>query len=608
MKIKRKNENLEDEIKNINNFIETGAIKRINNVFRIEKWSLESKTLFYLGLFGLILLSLTFIILPYFLIWFYVYFVIILSGFIFSKKDPEAKINYNFSLVIIILAILAFIPSNWGQVTLSILNIKQQTDVGSAGNFAVKDPFDFTNTYKRLQDLQRNPFTNIGKYVSDFMDVVNYIVFFFMVAYGLSSVTDVVKGDAGAAAKKGASLALAIAIMTIIYAVLGGGGVKVRTVWQTMGKAWTELLKKAGLAEMDQSCNTITNATTIINGLYRWTPLITIIGCFTFAYSFRKTDLKSVLFARDIIKEDAITVQRTNYSMPVLIITIITIIFVTGYFLITATPQLIIDPVITLVFYISAMAILPLLGMRIIIINKSQQFVPFIKNTFIWTILGLMGLFLWFQIFQPAMFNLNLLDYPSGLLTLAQGIDDSTLTSPLIYHLFLVALPETLIFQIAIPGIGNRIYFQIRKGSLMEREKERLLKKREILQNKLANIPINNSITRSNLRNLAKRAVLQKQIDQINLQLEGTEKIKLPYSYFVIPTLLAGLFGSFIFSDYHRFRRGISFQQWWQNPMLGLTYMGAGYFLTLIAFFSWPAAILVHWLNNIIALIMAGGA
>lgn len=620
--LRKKKENFyEAGLRNLNSFFERGSMTKLNKVFHIDQWNPVSILFFYLGTFGLILFILTLFIIPYYFIWFYVFFLIILLGFIFAKPNPNKRIRYNFTLVIVILIFLAFIPSNWGQATLmlatdsptykedirdEIFKTKTGEDPPESSDRG-EEIYDFSNLYNKIKDLQRNPFNNLAGYMTDFMDVINIILFLFICAYGLSSIGDALTFQYGEIAKKIGYIALAITIMTFAYGIFLMGGIEVRTVWDTMGTAWTILMKNIGLAQLNQSGSITVNTYTIVNGFFSWIPLLMVIFCFSMAIYFRHRAFNSILFARYVSEEDTIEVERTRFSIPVLIIFIPTIIFVVGYFLTTANPQVVIDPTITLVFYISAMAILPLLGWRILILNKSQNFGKFLKNMVIWTVLGLMGLYFWFMIFQPAMFNMRILDYPSGQMSLNQGFDEDFLESPILSQLFLVALPETLIFQIAILGATNRIYFQFRKGALIERERERLQKKKEKLLEQLTKIPIDKSISKRNLRNLAKQAVIKKEIDKIDLQLAGSEKIKLPYSYFVIPSLIAGLFGSFIFSDYHRFRRNISFQAWWQNPMLGLTYMGCGYFLCLIAFFSWPAAILVHWLNNAIAMIFGGG-
>jgi len=637
---KEKENLLEMGLQNLNRFFENGAMSKLNKVFHIDKWNPVSILFFYLGSFGLILFLLTIWIIPYYFIWFYVFFLIILLGFIFAKPNPNKRIRYNFTLVIVILTILAFIPSNWGQTTLLLSTENPKEDILEGALYGPAYPeelkpeehqdqdegeeiYNFSNLYNKIQDLQRNPFANLAAYMTNFMDVINIILFLFICAYGLSTIGDALTFQYSEIAKKIGFIAIAITIMTFAYGIFLAGGIQVRTVWDTMGSAWNLLMRNLGLAS-DKSptkkssssrggssannldVNVNFNTYTVVNGFFSWIPLLMVLFCFSMAIYFRHRAFNSILFARYVSEEDTIDVERTKFSIPVLIIFLPTIIFVVGYFLTTADPQVVIDPTITLVFYISALAILPLLGWGILILNKSQNFGKFLKNMFIWTFLGLMGLFLWFQIFQPAMYEMGLLDYPSGQMSLNQGFDEAFLESPIISQLFLVALPETLIFQIAVMGIVNRVYFQFRKGNLIERERERLLKKKETLLEQLTNIPIDKSISRKNLRNLAKQAVIKKEIDKIDLQLAGTEKIKLPYSYFVIPSLIAALFGSFLFSDYHRFRRDISFQTWWQNPMLGLTYMGAGYFLSLVAFFSWPAAILVHWLNNAIAMIFGG--
>jgi len=619
---------IESSLTNIVKILKKQPIKKLNEKLRVDDWHPASQLFVDLGLLGLILLILTFFILPWYIMWFYVFFLVFISGFIFTRPGKK----FNFTLILVVLTILAFIPSSWGQYSLSTVSLNIKEDVkdetwgvwGWDGNWADADVVqgedeeegatgeaDPSDLYEKIRDLERNPFDDLIGYTEDFMDVVNWIFFFFIVAYGLSAIGDALTFQYDKIAKKIGYIALAITIMTFVHGIFLTGGIEIRTVWDTMGSAWDNLMKGIGFAQLSQSGNTYITPKTAVNGIFAWIPFFSILFCFSMGIYWRKRDLPSIMFVRHLTEEDTIQVSRTNFSKSVLLLIIIFVIFITGYFLITADPEVVIDPIITLAYYIGSGIILFLLGFRILILNKSQKVGPFIKNTIKWTFLGLMGLFLWFSVFQPAMYALNFLDYPSGILFMNQSSssDPDVLNNQILTQLFLVAFPETLIFQIGIMGAVNRVYFALRKGSLIEKEEARLEEKKDKLIERKERISIREgSTSRANLRNLVKVAVIQKEIDKIDQKLDEAKTTKLPYSYFVIVSLISGLFGGgFLFSDYHRFRRGISFQAWWQNPMLGLTYMGAGFMLSLIAFFSWPAAILVHWLNNVIAMILGGG-
>jgi len=463
-----------------------------------------------------------------------------------------------------------------------------------------------------LETFTDNPLENLNVTVTNIINIGNWILFLCIIGFGIAGVGDVISFNWGDLIKKIAIIAMAILILTTVYVLFQMVGVPVITVWDTVGNAWNDMSKNLGFAQLNVITGEIDSSPqVVINNIFKWIPLFFVIGMLSFSLYFRKRDLKSILFARNLTDDYTIEVKRTSWSIPVLVLLIVMVIYIVGYFLVSAEPTLTINPIITLVFYISAIVIIVLLGSKVLIINRHkgvsglENTFEFVKSCLLWTIYGICGLFLWFQVMQPVFYNLNLTDSPSYLTQMAQGFE--LLESNYLEQIFLVATPETLIFQVGIVGIGNRIYYTVRKGKLIERERERLINRKQRLINQLSEFRLTEDISRKNLRRIAKMAIIQKEISSIDFKLESGKIQKLPYSYFVIPTIVFALLGSFVFSSYHAIRRGYDFGVWWQHPELGMNYFGAGFFLSFISFFSWIAGILTHALNNIIAIIIMGG-
>lgn len=467
--------------------------------------------------------------------------------------------------------------------------------------------FDITGFMDSVNGLSENPFDNIDGYISNFMDVLNWIVFLAILAYSGAAVASGIQLNIGDAAKKLAQIGLAIAVMTLIYSLYDAGEISVTTVWDTIGNAWTDLMSSLGLGMLDSTTGeVIITANSTIDGIYRIIPIVFSFTCFGLAYGLRKTDLKSVIFAKTVSDDNVVEIKISSFSISTGVILSAMIVYVVGYFLVTADPTVVIDPTITIIFYIGAVVVLLLIGNKFLIVSKEKDVKSFIWRTAKWTVFGLMGLFLWFGVFQPAMFQLNFTDSPNTLLVLSQG--KSIFETDFLQQLFLVATPETLIFQILFLGIGNRIYFYLKKTRISKDTIKKMKQERWALAIKFKSIKINpNSSSNKNMRNIAKAVVLKQKIEELGQLLEEKKVEKVPISFFIFSTVISSLIGSFFFSWYHSFRRGMSFAQWWQNPMYGLTYFGAGFFLCLIAFFSWPSSILVHAFNNIIAIFMMGG-
>jgi len=634
------------------NFAKKVKLSTINDkFFRLEKWSEASKLFFDIFIFGIILYLLSvFHIVHYIFVWIYVFIGIFLLGFIFAKPDKR----YNYALVLGIFFVLILVPSKTMQNLLLSTQITNPYDVEydsmqhDAWNLGYLSETDDVNPYDKFTDSNRyiawnlgyeanekhselntpidsaddlgvnnllpaleslldtNPIDDIIGFVYNLMDIVNWIVFIFIIGYGASGVGDFFAFKWEKIAQKVAFISLAIALLVFMYSIFGAVGIETRTIWDTIGTAWNTMLKNVGLATLDINDNYVVNPTSFVNGLFSWFPLIFLISMFSFSLYYRKRDLKSIIFAKYVSKDTAIEVIPSKFSISVLFVLLVMIIYVVGYALVSVSAVVQINEIITLTFFIASGIILVLLGLRVLIVNKEKGFYYIVKNFVSLTIIGIIILFAWFQVLQPVFYMLGLIDYETGLYMFSQDI--SILELDIFKQLFLVATPETLVFQILIIGVINRIYYQIRKGSLISKRKEKLESKIKSLNKKRDDITLTTDIKDvANLRNLALFSIYDKQISKFENELEGLDKSqKIPFSYFVLPTLIGAVFGSFLFADFHRFRRNISFADFWKNANLGLTYFGAGMILSIISFFSWFASILIHAINNILSLIVAG--
>lgn len=501
---------------------------------------------------------------------------------------------------------------------------QQDNDIGDSDEYTIVDLGGFKNS---LEDLANNPLQDIAKYTTSFIDVINWIVFIAIIAYAGSAIAEGIKLNLSETFKRAAFIALAVAVMTMVYGIFQSVDIGVRSVWDTVGGAWTSLMKNIGLATLDQNADDVVTVYSIGNGLFAWIPLIFPLISFGLAIGFRKTDFESLLFAKSSLEKDTIEIKDANFSLPTALLLAMMSLYLIGYVLITADPIIEINIYVTVAFYIVTFVGLLGIGTKYLIVDldDSLNYDKIKKNedlqvwkevslvilkyawkTMKWTLFGIMGLFLWFQMFQPTAYYMNLIDDESSLLVLSQG--QSFYESDILEQLFLVAAPETIIFQVVAIGIGNRIKAILQKSS-SKAELRRLKEKRWEVAIDYRNITLTpNSLSRANLRKIVKMAILRQKFDQLTSEIEKKQITRLPRSKFIFSSMGAGAIGSFFFSFYHSFRRGISFWDWWQNPAYGLIYAGAGFFLCLISFFCWPAAIIVHWLNNLLSMWISGGA
>jgi len=441
---------------------------------------------------------------------------------------------------------------------------------------------------------------NLEETFKSFQDVINAIFILFIVSYGASLVGDAFTFQFGKMAKRIGYMALGIAIYLSIIGIFALVQIEVRSVFDTFGDVLGSIFSRFGLSQLDARGYVLEfSGRTIVNGIASWLPLIGVILSFVLAIYFRKLNMKSMLFAKKI-KQDINVVQPSKFKVSILVLIIIFIVYIVGFMLVTTENEGY-DSILGLTFFIGAGLVLLLVGNQTLILNEKLTFGKVIS----WTIFGYAGLMLYFQFVQPLMFNLGWRDSYNDMLFLGQGA--SVLESDYLKQFFLVCAPETLIFQVGWCGVWNRVYYQLRKGRFQEKRELELLNTQEILREKWSRKVIMASrkgiSQKQKIDLLVEAGLIEEKIRNLEVSIKPETT---PHRYFILPTLTSGLVGSWLFSDFHRFRRGVSLEDWWRNNS-GLAYMGAGYWLTFVAFFNLWAAIFVHWLNNIMVLVIGGG-
>jgi hypothetical protein len=461
----------------------------------------------------------------------------------------------------------------------------------------------YTDVQEILRDnaqyLFNTPFSleNIDEIMETFMDVLNMVFLLAISGYGASQIGDFFTGRWGNIAKKSAQIALATGIYTAIISLFGLVGIEVKGFWDSAGDTIENIFDKIGLSMLDARGEVLeVSPRTMMNGIFRWLPLVVPILWLGMAWGLRKLDLSSVLFARKL-KDAENVVKPSKFKVSVLAIILVFIIYIVGYMLINTDVGY--DPLMGLTFVVGSVVVLLLVGNGTLILNEKLTVGGILK----WTLIGYAGLVLYFQFAQPAMMELGMRDSYNDALYLAQGA--SILDHDLMKQLFLVAAPETLIFQVAWLGVWNRVYYQVRKGRFQDlREIEAAQRRLALVERKIRlseMLQRRDATQRQKLNVLVDIALVEQEIE--NLEVGITPEV-VPHRWFILPSLVSGLGGSFLFSDYHRFRRGISFTDWWRANE-GVAFMGAGYWLCLVALFNMWAAIAVHWINNVMVLFLA---
>ncbi len=470
-----------------------------------------------------------------------------------------------------------------------------------------KTEFDFTDVWEDMQDLNKNPFDDIESYVTTFFDVINWIVFLFIIGLIGGVIGSVYTLQFDKAVTRGGFIAMAIAFMMLYYGIFSFADIPVRTIWDTVGNAWGAMLGALGFTSLDITGDRYVSPSSIHSGLSNLFPVIVVFLNLGLAISFRKTAFNSIMYVKSLKDDNMIEIKRGWTIKPsALAMLLVVVVAMAGYVLTTADP-LGNDPIVQLMFFVGSIVVLLLIGTGDLILNEKVGALKFVKRTCIWCLYGIMLLYLWFLVFQPTTFNMGLVGDQSGILFMSQ--DQQLLESSFFEQFFTVCMPETLIFQVAFVGVSRRLFFVIGKGRQLDVEDERLKEKRKSLIKERSKIRrIIATGTREDLIAVTKYVKLTQQIDIVRLEIK--EKTKIPFRKVLFSGLFGALIGSFFFSWYHSFRMGFVGMQglldWWQNPLYGMTYFGAGMILSLVSMFSWIGAILVHFFNNVLAMWLAG--
>lgn len=587
------------------------------HVFHIDNWSIESQLFFYISLVGYTLFFLTlFPFVNYLIAWIGVFISILLIGFIFTKNGKR----YNLSFVLISLFLIMLIASNFGQITLSMLSTED-------ANVPVDDLIPlFTDSKSWINPTADIP-TNIKTIVEDMIYVGNWIYIAGVLIYAGAIIGDLWTMDFGEAVKRAIYILFSILILTAIVSAFQIAGYKVINPADSLGQTITDLwnwISGGTATSLDVSAessegwspysfmlstnNTFT-ARSVVNGIFSIMPLIVPSVSLGLAIFFRKRDLGTILFAKNIRNTAIIKIHKVKRGsiMPFLFMGIFATYYI-GYMLINSS-ALQNDLALNLSFLIGSLVVFIALAQRWLIINQSFSLWNIIKNIFIWSIAGLSILFLYFQIVQPMTYYMGWRDTPNDMYMMSQN--GSILESDTFKQMFLVAAPETLLFQVFWIGAFNRVYFHLknRKGKLAKRfrtESQVEMARLDAEKQRLFLKALSTNTQKRRINYSVELVLINEEKERLQKEIGEGVVAEVPVSFFILPNIIWWLIPSFVFSYYHSFRRGFNLQQWFQSSK-GVAFWGAGILLCFIAFFSLYASILVHFLNNMINIIWSGG-
>jgi hypothetical protein len=241
---------------------------------------------------------------------------------------------------------------------------------------------------------------------------------------------------------------------------------------------------------------------------------------------------------------------------------------------------------IFILYLLISSIILVLLAFGVGVYTKSH-----LKETIFGCVYGLFGLFLFYNMFQQEAY----------LDALSNEFVVSTVRRAWIQGLF-VAPTETALFHIFIPAFAlflltRNIDIDVK---ILELEDDISLYEKLLLifdpkiedeYDDYVELLDGLSNTKAQLRKLKKQ-------NSTKLQLYSSKTIAL--------YCLIAFISNFLFACLHYPRSNLSFSVFWLG--LGLIYLASGIWITFIGFrFGWSSAILVHFLNNLIAILLIGG-
>ena len=226
------------------------------------------------------------------------------------------------------------------------------------------------------------------------------------------------------------------------------------------------------------------------------------------------------------------------------------------------------------------------------------------KNGFVGIIYGIVGLFIFFNLFSQIQ-TLEMLSFEYSEIT----------TNRIISQFLFVAPSESLLFHILIPSIYlfSIMYFNDRNSNekirskitelnidnhLLESYSDSNLQYNQII--KKDNTDIYKNFTKSILKNKRNIRKLQKKL--INDVILDSET-KISNNQFIVYIVIS-VISNVIFATFHYFKTGLSLLDFWLYG-IGLVYLGSGLWITFIGYrYGWMSAIMVHALNNAITLVL----
>ena len=224
------------------------------------------------------------------------------------------------------------------------------------------------------------------------------------------------------------------------------------------------------------------------------------------------------------------------------------------------------------------------------------------KNGFVGIIYGIVGLFIFFNLFSQIQ-TLEMLSFEYSNIT----------TNRIISQFLFVAPTESLLFHVLIPSLYlfSIMYFNERNSNekirskitelnidnhLLESYSDSNLQYNQII--KKDNTDIYKNFTKSILKNKRNIRKLQKKL--INDVILDSET-KISNNQFIVYIVIV-LLSNVIFATFHYFKTGLSLLDFWLYG-IGLVYLGSGLWITFIGYrYGWMSAIMVHALNNAITL------
>lgn len=303
-------------------------------------------------------------------------------------------------------------------------------------------------------------------------------------------------------------------------------------------------------------------------------------------------------------KDEDLKIQLVKFNGPATIFGIITLIYAFGIFLTYNNSGIDISLYLVITIFCLILIITGILPV------KTGNVIKVLEGT----VIGIAGVFFFYNLIS------------SGLSMIPFDSTSAPLPIQIFNQVFFVAPTESLIFQIAIPGLGLLATYYIYKHFKNKSKKSTVADKIITLTMQQARIrELYNQAFQGGTKHVTYRgksyslSMLSMQIFNLDNQIKiyQTQQLKestislstLTYSkisYTALVVCLCFILPNVIFSSYHSIRSGISLLDFWITGR-GFIYFGAGCWITFITLrYGWLSAILTHAGINIISILLLG--